>query len=99
MKILSKDDYDNISINKLSGYFKDTLGNISWFQNGKLHRDNKPAVELDAGAQIWYLHGKLHRIDGPAIIATNGDKFWYQNNKLHRIDGPAVEFSNGNIQF
>jgi hypothetical protein len=67
----------------------------SWFLDGKLHREDGPAVEFDSGNLEWYINGQLHREDGPAIIKVTGDKFWYKNGQLHREDGPAVEFDNG----
>jgi len=65
-----------------------------WYQNGKFHRLDGPAVEW-AGHKDWYQNGKCHRLDGPAVEYANGDKFWYQNDKRHREDGPAVEYANG----
>jgi hypothetical protein len=70
-------------------------GNKDWFLNGKLHREDGPAVEYSDGGKDWFLNGKLHREDGPAVEYSNGDKYWFLNDKLHREDGPAVEGSNG----
>ena len=66
-----------------------------WYQNGKLHRLDGPAVEYADGAKEWYQNGELHRLDGPAVEYADGGKYWYQNGKYHRLDGPAVEWSNG----
>ena len=71
-------------------------GDITWYQNGKLHRLDGPALERVDGDKFWYQNGKLHRLDGPAIEEyLNGDKAWYQNGLLHRLDGPAIEYLNG----
>ena len=70
-------------------------GTKAWWLNGKLHREDGPAVEYANGSKEWYLNGKRHREDGPAIERTNGDKEWFINGKLHREDGPAIELSNG----
>ena len=35
--------------------------------NGKLHREDGPAIEDSDGDKYWYLNDKLHREDGPAI--------------------------------
>jgi hypothetical protein len=70
-------------------------GTREWFQNGKLHRLDGPAVEWSSGGKEWYQNGKFHRLDGPAVELANGDKAWYQNDKLHRVDGPAVEDADG----
>jgi hypothetical protein len=62
---------------------------------GKLHREDGPAVELPGGYKEWYLNNKLHRIDGPACEYANGDKYWYLNGERHRTDGPAIEYASG----
>lgn len=66
---------------------------VQWFQNGKLHRIDGPAIERANGSKKWYQNGKLHREDGPAFEWSTGGKSWYQNGKLHRLDGPAIEGS------
>ena len=70
-------------------------GHKSWRLNGKLHREDGPAVEFVDGSKSWWLNGKKHREDGPAIEFADGDKHWYLNGKRHREDGPAIEYSDG----
>jgi hypothetical protein len=65
------------------------------FLNGKIHREDGPAVERTNGSKEWRINGRLHRVDGPAVINTNGDKLWYKEGALHREDGPAVELADG----
>lgn len=65
-------DYDMIS-----GYVKEF-----WAKNGRLHRDDGPAVIYTDGSEEWWSNGRLHRDNGPAIIHKNGYKAWWQNNKL-----------------
>jgi len=48
-------------------------------KNGKLHREDDPAVEHTNGDKHWYKNGKLHRVDGPAIEHVSGYKKWYIN--------------------
>ena len=72
-----------------------TNGSKSWHLNGKLHREDGPAVERADGTKYWYQNDKLHREDGPAVEYAKGDKLWYQNDKLHREDGPAIEYNDG----
>lgn len=67
--------------------------------NGKLHREDGPAVEWRDGEKMWYLNGQLHREDGPAIENTNGYKSWWLNDILHREDGPAIECANGDKEW
>ena len=70
-------------------------GTIRWYQNGKRHRLDGPAVEYSDGGKIWYQNDELHRLDGPAVEYSNGYKAWCQNGQYHRLDGPAVEYVNG----
>ena len=56
-------------------------GYKSWLINGKLHREDGPAIERATGGKSWYINGELHREDGPAIEYANGDKVWYLNGK------------------
>ena len=44
----------------------DENGNKRWYANGKLHREDGPAVERANGDKEWWVEGKLHRLDGPA---------------------------------
>jgi len=72
-----------------------TDGSQEWRQNGKLHRENGPAIIYPDGHQEWFLNGKLHREDGPAVIFANGRKEWRINGIRHREDGPAVIYPTG----
>ena len=54
-------------------------GTTSWYLNGKLHREDGPAVERADGDKEWYIDGKRHREDGPAIEWADGSKEWYKN--------------------
>ena len=54
-------------------------GTKSWYLNGKLHREDGPAMDCCNGTKCWYLNGELHREDGPAIEYSNGYKAWYLN--------------------
>ena len=54
-------------------------GRKEWFLNGKIHREDGPAVEWPNGNKYWYINGQLHREDGPAIVRTDGSKEWYLN--------------------
>ena len=57
-------------------------GTKYWRLNGKLHREDGPAVELANGSKEWYLDDNLHREDGPAVEYADGDKEWYLNGKI-----------------
>jgi hypothetical protein len=70
-------------------------GGKKWFLNGKLHREDGPALEKANGDKEWFLNGKRHREDGPAVEWADGTKVWCLNGIRHREDGPAVERANG----
>ena len=52
-----------------------------WRLNGKLHREDGPAIDSANGDEGWYLSGKYHRIGGPAIKWISGYKAWWLNGK------------------
>ena len=64
-------------------------------RNGKLHRDDGPAVVHPDGTVKWYCNGKLHRDGGPAIVYPDGTVKWCRNGKLHRDGSPAVVYPDG----
>jgi hypothetical protein len=70
-------------------------GTQVWWLNGKLHREDGPAVIYPDGSQYWYLSGDLHREDGPAVIYPDGTKKWFLNDEFHREDGPAIIYPDG----
>ena len=68
---------------------------VSFFKDGKFHRENGPAIAWKDGHTEWRLNDKLHRADGPAIIMADGTEFWLLKGKLHREDGPAIIRTSG----
>ena len=72
-----------------------SCGTNYWYLNGKLHREDGPAIEYGDGTKKWYLNDTLHREDGPAIEFNDGTKKWFSNGELHREDGPAIEWGGG----
>jgi hypothetical protein len=80
----------------------DSCGNISYYLNGKFHRDNDlPAVIYEDGDKFWYQNGMRHR-EGDLPAATyNYGMSYYKYDKLHRdirVNGkllPAVIYENG----
>lgn len=72
----------------------------TYYKNGKIHREDGPAIEWRNGNTHWLLNDRLHRTDGPAIDLVETElectvKKWSINGKYHREDGPAVEWGNG----
>lgn len=59
-----------VDINGFGGY-------IGWFtDDGKLHREDGPAVKFAGGGEQWYINGRLHRKDGPALTTDSGITRW-----------------------
>jgi hypothetical protein len=54
-------------------------GTRFWKLNGKLHREDGPAIEDPVLAREWFLNGVRHRTDGPAIEQSNGGRYWFLN--------------------
>ena len=46
-------------------------GSKYWWLNGKLHREDGPAIEGADGDKSWYLNGKLHREEKHKRITYN----------------------------
>ena len=94
-KFYTKEEFDKLSVDNQTGCVKYADGDKHWYKEGKLHREDGPAVEFSDGDKHWYKEGKLHREDGPAVECDNGYKAWYKEDIRHREDGPAIEYSNG----
>lgn len=72
---------------------------IVWMKNGKVHREDGPAIEHQSGYAAWYFEGRKHRLDGPAIIWSDGSHEWFLNGLRHREDGPAITESDGSKEW
>ncbi len=70
-------------------------GMITWWQLGKIHRLDGPAVIYPNGVREWCRHGIVHREDGPAIEGPGHAQKWYLRGHLHRNNGPAVTTEDG----
>ena len=77
-------------------------GSRCWYVNGKLHREDGPALEYSNGTKCWFKNGDYHREDGPACEYADGNKYWYLkgiqyteqdfNKKMNKTcDGKVVE--------
>jgi hypothetical protein len=76
--------------------FKD--GTEVWHKDGKVHREDGPAITHANGYKSWYKYGELHRIDGPARTWPDGSEWWV-NGMLHREDGPTGMWEDGEKQW
>lgn len=79
----------------------DDLYMIVYYNDGKCHRDDGPAINLTGDnncidLSIWMKHGKIHRDHDPAYIIwykkNNLKKcgVYFKNSVIHRDDGPAI---------
>jgi len=74
------------NVETFTGVVKDKNNTIAYYINGKLHREDVPAVEHSNGTKEWCLNGKFHREDGPAIENVNGYKEWCLNGTCYGIN-------------
>jgi hypothetical protein len=71
-------------------------GAVEWRdEEGRLHREDGPAIIHANGSYKWYRHGVRHREGGPACVYVNGTEKWYLNGLRHREDGPAAIYPDG----
>ena len=71
-----------------------------YYNNGKRHREDGPAVEYSDGTKIWYINDKLHRDDGPAVVYGNEMSFskeWWLDNVRYSEEEYKVELRQRNI--
>jgi hypothetical protein len=68
-------------------------------EQGKLHRENGPAVLYKNGTVFYYKNGLIHREDGPAIMFADGERHYYINGSIHNENGPAIIFANGKKEY
>lgn len=54
-------------------------GDVGWYVNGILHREDGPAFITIEETKFWYINNQRHRIDGPAVEYVDGTKMWYIN--------------------
>lgn len=60
----------------------DIYGHKKWYnEQGRLHREDGPAIITPAGTKEWFIDGKNHRENGPAVEWWDGLNWWYINGK------------------
>lgn len=67
----------------LTGNLKDEANTELFVLNGKLHREDGPALILYDGTMQWYQHGVLHRTNGPARIYSSNFQEYYLYGKRY----------------
>lgn len=56
-------------------------GRTRFYNEGKLHREDGPALTYPSGAVVYMQHGKLHNMHGPAIVGHYGECYWFVKGK------------------
>jgi len=70
-----------------------------YYQHGRLHRLDGPAIIRYDGVQVWCVNGQEHR-DGDKPSRRGGDYLrWCMRGQIHRADGPAILKKNGDQEF
>lgn len=85
-----EEDFIMINIKNNGQYIKEN-GDEEWYKDGKLHRENGPAVIVNN--RNWYLNDKI------TLKCEGQIKYWYQHGKLHRNNGPAIIYPNGQEEY
>ena len=67
--------------NLKNGLYEYEDGAKYWYAQGRLHREDGPAIEYPGSNKYWYSRGQFHRTDGTAIERSNGTSEWYYNGK------------------
>jgi len=76
----------------------DKFRNKRWFLNGKIHREDGPAVVWADGSKFWFIDDKRHRDDGPAVVWSTGTKEWWLNGRKYIWDEfILLQFTRGKI--
>jgi hypothetical protein len=82
MKIISIKNWDEVPKDYTGIVKHPIILETYWYLNGKLHREDGPAIEHADGRKCWYLNGLRHRVDGPAVESADGSKCWYLNDEM-----------------
>jgi hypothetical protein len=82
---MSSETYHEVTERTFAGDNPRVERTESWYKDGKLHREDGPAVIFPSGTQDWYLNGERHREDGPAVIRKNGTQEWWLNGVCQKV--------------
>ena len=52
-----------------TGCLIDDVNDIAWFKNGKIHREDGPAIEFAGGTKYWFLNGVRYNSEQDYKIA------------------------------
>jgi hypothetical protein len=66
-----------------TGHFINDGGVETWCLNGKLHREDGPALIAPNGHEEWHFDGQRHRANGPAQMRLgHPDMYWWKDDFL-----------------
>ena len=60
-----------------------SFGIISYYKNGRIHREDGPATIYPSGARFWFIDGEYRWTDGPAVIWSDGSYEWYVSDRTY----------------
>ena len=68
-------------------------GSKSYYNlNGKLHRENGPAIIYSDGSKAYFINGNRHRVTGPAIEYSDGNfEYWYKGKYISTLSQKEFE--------
>jgi hypothetical protein len=110
LKYLPRPPAAEVDIDRINAFTRETIrqhkaaqkkqtversdGNKEWFVDGKLHREDGPAIERADGTWEWYINGK--KLDPQPIKKEGAWVFQDGFGQRHRTDGPAVIWTDPN---
>lgn len=76
-------------------------GDVEYYEDGVLHRDDGPAVVRVDGKVVYYYRGCKQRDEeyGPTSFHPKGTMKYYFMGDLHRDEGPAVIRADGTVEY
>jgi hypothetical protein len=93
MKTITENEWHTLSFKERDSYtgiIKWDNGDVCYYKNGFLHREDGPAVTNTQGYKSWYFEGRLHNLNGPARIWQDGvEEYWIDNKPTTK---EAVDF-------
>ena len=67
---------------RIGGPASETHFASSYYQKGKLHRINGPAINCVNGWKVYLQFGKRHRTNGPAFQMYGRIEYWQRGEKI-----------------
>lgn len=64
---------------------------VEYYKNGKLHREDGPAVIYNNGRKEWWVNGRRHREGGPAVEWINGTNQYWTHGRYWGDNPPTLQ--------